>query len=279
MMSVAPAMALRNMTSRSSVKDSTAIDISAPFFLSRMGTETSGVHSRRAPTHLADSREDRTLCGARPDAMRPPNLDGRSIHTSKVAQKCCIAIASAALACVNGRVRFQHDERTRTVPARRHRLAQRRKAVGLSQEALAEVMGVDRSTIVRWERAATEPQPWHRPRLARALKVSIEELAALLADVGEPSAPPSERLDYVLKHPASVDLLAVAYLRERLARLDEQYDHIPSTLLLAEAGQLYGQAVFLRERARSLVRRETAGRRSRSRHAHGPAGLGRLTTA
>jgi transcriptional regulator with XRE-family HTH domain len=221
-----------------------------------MGTETSGVHSRRAPTHLADSREDRTLCGARPDAMRPPNLDGRSIHTSKVAQKCCIAIASAALACVNGRVRFQHDERTRTVPARRHRLAQRRKAVGLSQEALAEVMGVDRSTIVRWERAATEPQPWHRPRLARALKVSIEELAALLADVGEPSAPPSERLDYVLKHPASVDLLAVAYLRERLARLDEQYDHIPSTLLLAEAGQLYGQAVFLRERARSLVRRE-----------------------
>lgn len=142
------------------------------------------------------------------------------------------------------------------MPARRHRLAQRRKAVGLSQEALAEVMGVDRSTVVRWERAVTEPQPWHRPRLARALKVSIEELAALLADVGEPAALPSERLAYVLKHPASVDLVAVAYLRERLARLDERYDHTPSTLLLAEAGQLYGQTVFLREHAGHLVRRE-----------------------
>src|SRR2546430_4236856 len=63
---------------------------------------------------------------------------------------------------------------------KRRRLAERRKAVGLSQEGLAEVMGVDRSTVVRWERADTEPQPWHRPKLARALKVSVEELAALL---------------------------------------------------------------------------------------------------
>src|SRR5947207_13744788 len=71
------------------------------------------------------------------------------------------------------------------VARKRHRLAQRRKAVGLSQEGLAEVMGIDRSTVVRWERADTEPQPWHRPRLARALKVSVEELAALLDDVSE----------------------------------------------------------------------------------------------
>jgi transcriptional regulator with XRE-family HTH domain len=142
------------------------------------------------------------------------------------------------------------------VARKRLRLAQRRKAVGLSQEALAEIMGVDRSTVVRWERADTEPQPWHRPKLARTLKVSVEELAALLADVGEAPARPSERLDYVLKHPGSVDLVAVAYLREQFQRLDEQYDHMPSTLLLAEAGQLYGQTVFLREHASSLVRRE-----------------------
>lgn len=139
---------------------------------------------------------------------------------------------------------------------KRHRLAQRRKSVGLSQEGLAEFLGVDRSTVVRWERADTEPQPWHRPKLARALKVSVEELAALLADVGQAPARPNERLDYVLKHPASVDLVAVAFLREQLQRLDEQYDHMPSTLLLAEAGQLYGQTVFLREHAGSLVRRE-----------------------
>jgi hypothetical protein len=48
-------------------------------------------------------------------------------------------------------------------------------------------MGVDRSTVVRLERADTDPQPWHRPRLARALEVSVDELAGLLGDVGEHS--------------------------------------------------------------------------------------------
>jgi transcriptional regulator with XRE-family HTH domain len=65
----------------------------------------------------------------------------------------------------------------------RRGLAQRRKDVGLSQERLAEVLGVDRSTVVRWERAETSPQPWHRPRLADALGISVEELADLLSVV------------------------------------------------------------------------------------------------
>jgi transcriptional regulator with XRE-family HTH domain len=145
------------------------------------------------------------------------------------------------------------------MPGRRHRLAQRRKAVGLSQERLAEIVGVDRSTIVRWERAETEPQPWHRPRLAAALKLSVEDLAALLADIGEAPSRPDERLDYVLKHPGRVDLIAVGYLREQVRHLDERYETVPSTLLLAEAGQLHGQAVFLREHANSgHVQRELA---------------------
>jgi hypothetical protein len=42
-------------------------------------------------------------------------------------------------------------------------------------------------------------------------------------------------------------------------RLDEQYDRIPSTLLLAETGQIHGQGAFLREHATSgPVRRELA---------------------
>ena len=143
--------------------------------------------------------------------------------------------------------------------APRHRLAQRRKAIGLSQERLAEALGVDRSTVVRWERAETDPQPWHRPRLAAALKLSVEELAELLADIGQPPSPPDERLDYVLRHPARVDLVTVAYLRERVQRLDERYDHTPSTLLIVAAGQLHGQAIFLRQHATSgAIQRELA---------------------
>lgn len=64
--------------------------------------------------------------------------------------------------------------------ARRHRLAQRRSAVGFSQESLAERLGVDRSTVVRWETGDTTPLPWLRPKLASLLQVSIDRLDDLL---------------------------------------------------------------------------------------------------
>ncbi len=66
---------------------------------------------------------------------------------------------------------------------KRIRLAQRRKALGLTQENLAELLNVDPSTIRRWEAGTSEPQPWLRPRLAKALKVSLEVLAGMLGDV------------------------------------------------------------------------------------------------
>jgi tetratricopeptide (TPR) repeat protein/transcriptional regulator with XRE-family HTH domain len=65
--------------------------------------------------------------------------------------------------------------------SRRQRLIQRRKALGLTQEALAELVDVGRSTVVRWERGESEPLPSIRARLARALKVSAESLESLLA--------------------------------------------------------------------------------------------------
>ena len=64
---------------------------------------------------------------------------------------------------------------------KRERLAERRKAVGLTQEQLAELLQVDRTTVARWERGETQPLPWLRPKLAGALKVSPERIEALLA--------------------------------------------------------------------------------------------------
>ncbi|MEV0273602.1 helix-turn-helix domain-containing protein [Hamadaea sp. NPDC050747] len=69
---------------------------------------------------------------------------------------------------------------------RRRALAERRKTMGFSQEELAAALGVDRTTVIRWESGETEPQPWHRPRLAKALRLPVEDLAGLLS--GPPPA-------------------------------------------------------------------------------------------
>src|ERR1044072_8199271 len=78
---------------------------------------------------------------------------------------------------------------TRTWEGRMKRtgLVRRRKTVGLSQEALAEQLGVDVSTVRRWEYGERLPLPWHRPNLAAVLKVSLEELAVLLDEVDSPA--------------------------------------------------------------------------------------------
>lgn len=65
---------------------------------------------------------------------------------------------------------------------KRRRLADRRKLVGYSQERLSAVLGVGRSTVVRWESGDTVPQPHLRRKLAHALRLSLAELHALLAD-------------------------------------------------------------------------------------------------
>jgi transcriptional regulator with XRE-family HTH domain len=67
-------------------------------------------------------------------------------------------------------------------------LAQRRKAEGLTQEALASLLEVEPSTVVRWERGETEPLPWIRPKLAETLRVSADRLEDLLVGAG-PAGP------------------------------------------------------------------------------------------
>ncbi|MEO3819300.1 helix-turn-helix transcriptional regulator [Plantactinospora sp. B24E8] len=66
---------------------------------------------------------------------------------------------------------------------KRIRFVQRRKALGYTQESLAETLGVDRTTIVRWERGESQPLPWVRKPLAAALDVSLAELDDLICEI------------------------------------------------------------------------------------------------
>ncbi|MFG2171253.1 helix-turn-helix transcriptional regulator [Streptomyces niveus] len=61
--------------------------------------------------------------------------------------------------------------------------AERRKMLGYSQEGFAHVLGVDRTTVGRWETGRTMPQPALRSRLAQVLQVSLDELNTLVAQL------------------------------------------------------------------------------------------------
>lgn len=54
------------------------------------------------------------------------------------------------------------------------RLAERRRALELSQRALAELLGVDRTTVWRWETGRDQPSLATTARWARALGAELE---------------------------------------------------------------------------------------------------------
>lgn len=64
---------------------------------------------------------------------------------------------------------------------RRERLIAARKAAGKSQERVAELVGVDRTTVGTWERGEYTPQPDQRAAYAEAIGVSLDELHAMLS--------------------------------------------------------------------------------------------------
>jgi len=84
---------------------------------------------------------------------------------------------------LGGACRTDEPEHATTKPVRRTGLIAARKAAGLTQETLAARLGVERTTVYRWESGETNPLAMFRPGLAQLLRVADERLSALL---GEP---------------------------------------------------------------------------------------------
>lgn len=119
--------------------------------------------------------------------------------------------------------------------SKRGRLAGRRKACGFSQEEFAEAVGVDRSTVQRWESGKSGPQPWQRPKISKVLQVAASELDALL--VPESHAPPQTPTTWLtVVSPTSDDefdafelarrVTATDVGKESLTRLENAFDEL-----------------------------------------------------
>ncbi len=124
--------------------------------------------------------------------------------------------------------------------AKRRRLAQRRKAIGLTQERLAEQLGVERTTVVRWERGETQPLPWLRPKLAQALRVSADRIEELLAD-GAPASPQGPTAVPRQVPAAVADFTGrAAELQALTAMLDQAGAGAPGTVVISAIGGTAG---------------------------------------
>ena len=52
----------------------------------------------------------------------------------------------------------------------------KREAIGATQQAMADALGVDRSTVTKWEAAGTYPRPRFLPKIAAFLGCTTDEL-------------------------------------------------------------------------------------------------------
>jgi tetratricopeptide (TPR) repeat protein/transcriptional regulator with XRE-family HTH domain len=140
------------------------------------------------------------------------------------------------------RVLAMPDGAIKTGAVKRGRLVQRRKAMGLTQEQLAELLGVERTTVVRWERGQTQPQPWLQPRLARALRVSADHIEELLAADGvlASSLGPAAAVPRQLP-PAVADFTGrAAELRALTRMLEQDVAGAPGTVVISAIGGTAG---------------------------------------
>ncbi|MFD8480349.1 helix-turn-helix transcriptional regulator [Kitasatospora sp. NPDC059673] len=94
---------------------------------------------------------------------------------------------------------------------RRRALVERRRALGFTQESLAQDLGVDRSTVARWESGKVDPQDWQRPTLAKVLRVTLIELNSLLYTATTPKPSRDKNIPVItLEYDDEIEALELA---------------------------------------------------------------------
>lgn len=146
------------------------------------------------------------------------------------------------------------------------RIAQKRKELGLSQEALGEQLGVSRQAIYKWESDATLPEIEKLVALSRIFSVPVgwllgveaapaadnsgegsgeltetqlqmvkEIVDGYLAAQPKPEAPKRRRWPWVLVIAACLAMIAALWsLSERLLSLNNQTDYLQSSIEMIE---------------------------------------------
>lgn len=83
-------------------------------------------------------------------------------------------------------------------------LASLRQAAGLTQQQLADAVGVKQSNIAFWERAAKPPRGEVLPALASALGVTIDQLLAVSPSNSNGRRGPASRLERLMEQAAQL---------------------------------------------------------------------------
>ena len=121
-------------------------------------------------------------------------------------------------------------------------LFQSRRKVGLSQETVAEKLGVSRQTISKWETDETVPDIYQAKKLAKLYKLSLDELIEFDTDLKEieeaiknTNEEKTEKTDWTNAWSKKYPILAkyqkqvnieeyASKIREMLIKLQKEYD-------------------------------------------------------
>lgn len=96
------------------------------------------------------------------------------------------------------------------------KIAELRKSAGLTQDALAEKLGVTFQAVSKWENALSCPDISLLPQIADIFNVSIDALFGLEPKDSEPKAVPQEKNDRLLDWADDGKLRAVLFIGNRI---------------------------------------------------------------